>query len=483
MKKKVVLCIAQEEWDEHEDKGVCPPPGLGYIGSLLLQEGYDVKIIDGQLHNYNAQELTDQIEKENADFVGFTATTYNRFKAIEAIKEVKKRLNVPILVGGCHFSPTAEDCLKNVPEIDYVIVNEGEFTTLELLNKLSNNEPINEVRGLVYREGNQIVRTSLRDWIKDLSKEIPPTNWELFELDKYKHTLEVVGTTGKSIGIMTSRGCPQNCVFCSSPKFWKRKVRFRYPIEIVDELELLHKKYGYSYFDFYDDTLTVNPNHVKEICNEIINRGLDIKWYGRARVDTVNKEILELMKKSGCIAISYGVESGSQKILNSIHKNITPEKVYETIKISADLGFHVKAFFLFSLPDERKKDINQTLELMDKLKAISPKIGTPSNFTLIFPGTELEVIAKREGTLAEDFSWNTKPKFEERRVRSENLTMIPFEQKAFTAEDIRAHIINKMNSNKKLFKIGLKKIKSIKSFKDFKKLLKDTKNIILNKIK
>jgi len=151
----------------------------------------------------------------------------------------------------------------------------------------------------------------------------------LFEMEKYHRNIE--GTDIRAVGVMSSRGCPNRCAYCVNAAFRKGILRLRDPIKFVDEIEFLGNKYGLKGFDFWDDTLTISKEHVKRICNEILKRGLDIKWYARARVDTVDKEMLELMWKAGCIKISYGVESGSPRIIKIIRKNINSEQVLKFI--------------------------------------------------------------------------------------------------------------------------------------------------------
>jgi anaerobic magnesium-protoporphyrin IX monomethyl ester cyclase len=405
--KKVVLVIPPQA---EMTKEYLPSIGVAYLAAVLEKNGYGVKIIDSFAMGFNGGQTVDSILKESPFLVGVSANTHNRFNAIEIFKQVKERSNNEIftVAGGPHFSLIPEQALANIPSLGAVVRGEGEETLLQLANHLVKYSRINpgelmNVPGLTFRGDDGIISTPNRDFIKNLD-ELPSPAWHLFNLDKYNARLE--GTISyRAIGISSSRGCPQDCIFCVNSAFWKKFFRRHSPKRFVDEVEFLHKTYGYRAFDFWDDTLTVFKPHAMEICNEIINRGLTIKWYARARVNTVDLELLSLMKKSGCEVISFGVESGSEKILKVIQKNITLKQVRDAARFCKELDLITKFFFIHSLPQETEDDLNLSLDLMNELNSYSPKFHCYDSIARIYPGTQLETLAKNEGRFPIDFNW------------------------------------------------------------------------------
>ncbi len=477
--KKVVLVIPPQE---KFNKDYLPSIGLGYIASCLERANYEVKIIDSHINNFDDEQTINKVLEEKPDAVGITANSHNRFHAISICKGIKKKSNnkIFISVGGCHFSPTAVSLLETVPEIDTVVIGEGERTFVDLLNNYFQNKSLDNVLGVVFRKSEKIVSTPLRPFIKNLD-ELPRPAWHLFELEKYDAKLEGEDET-KSIGVMSSRGCPNACSFCVNSVFWKRIFRRHSPRRFIDDVEFLHKKYGYRGFDFWDDTITTVKDHIKGICEEILKRKLDIVWYARARVNTVDREILALMRKAGCKVISFGVESGSPEILKNIRKNITIDQVRKTVKICVDLNYIIKLFFMYNLPGETLKDIKVTRDLMRELKFYGPNVHVLPGFSLIYPGTEMEGMAKKENCLAHDFNWNSPVKF----ITSEKIGVNPiiplYEQRQLKSEDIKTFLESKTVQFMELIKSISPAIKGVKSFGDFQYLLKRGVNYFKRKV-
>lgn len=468
---KIVLTTAPRAEGDLE-RGGLPFLGIGYIGSWLEKHGYEVVIIDPHTFGWNTVEAVKAIIEENPRVVGLTATTNNRFKAIELIKELKKKNpDLFIFVGGPHFALTAENALKVVSEIDCVVKGEGEITSQELLDTLQKDKDFSKVQGIVYRDkGKEIKETPDRPFEHDIDKFI--LNWDLFEVEKYHRNID--NTDIRAIGVISSRGCPNRCVFCANAAFRKAgrgAFRLRDPIKFIDEVEFLKNKYGFKGFDFWDDTLTISKEHVRKICNEILKRKLDIKWYARARVNTVDKEMLSLMKKAGCIRMSYGVESGSPEILKKILKNITPEQAINAARLSSDLGMKVIMNFMVNLPYETMEDLKMTIDLMKKLakiKNVTPAYG----FSIIYPGTELETMAKKEGWFPKDFSWNEPYRNEKYKIAGVDASLPLMELTGSEIEKVKALMTRELGLRGGVLKKGFKKIKKVKSFKEFKDLVK-----------
>ena len=450
------------------ERGGLPFLGIGYISSWLEKYGYKVKITDPHTFDWNADKSVKEILKYNPKAVGITATTNNRLKAIELIKKLKKENpDLFIFVGGPHFALSARNALENVLEIDVVVKGEGEITSQELLDEYQKDKDFKKIQGIFYRENNQIKETFDRPFEQDIDKFI--LNWELFEIEKYHRNIE--GTNIRAVGVMSSRGCPSRCAYCVNAAFRKGILRLRSPIKFVDEIEFLKNKYGFKGFDFWDDTLTISKEHVKRICNEILKRKLNIKWYARARVDTVDKEMLESMKKAGCIKISYGVESGSPKIIKIIRKNITIEQALTAAQISSDLGMKITMNFMVNLPYETMNDLKMTIGLMKKLNSIK-NVTSAYGFSIIYPGTEMEIIAKKEGWLSRDFSWNESYKSEKYKIAGIDSSLPYMEWTGVEIEKIKAIMARELGVRGGILKKGIKKLKKIRSFKELKGLMK-----------
>jgi len=281
-----------------------------------------------------------------------------------------------------------------------VVRGEGEFATLELMEAYSNNREFYHIKGITFRDkDNEIIETEDRPLLKNLDL-LPQVAWHLFQLKKYKTKPSDLGLS--YIGVMSSRGCHYNCVFCAIKT---KSVSLRSPELFVDELEYLHDRYNPKAFQFFDSTFTINRSHCESICEEIIKRKLDIKWVAKARINNVDESLLSLMKEAGCYKVLYGIESGSERISKRINKNITISQIKKAINVSLKAGLKVTGYFMVSLPDETLEDLKQTVDLMTELIK-NEGVTTTYAYTLIYPGTELERIALKERILPDNFSWN-----------------------------------------------------------------------------
>jgi len=412
---KILLVVPP---NEYISKDYLPPLGVGYVAGMLEKNNYDVKIIDTPVLGWGVDETVRVIKRENPDFLGITCVSNNRFNAIKIVKSAQDLDCIKIL-GGVHFSSTDVDALSNIPA-DVVVRNEGEQTMLEIVK----GKPFKNILGITYRQKNKIVRTPDRPFI-DIN-DLPRPSRNLFPISKYQARLEGEYKS-RCLSIMTSRGCPYQCVFCANKAFWKRVFRLRNSSDVVDEIEDVIITYGIKAFDFWDDTFSVNHKHVELICNEIIKRELDIKWYARMRVNTVNYQMLKNMKKAGCVSVSFGVESGSPRVLKAINKNITLNQVRKATKLSSKLGFNIKLFFMHNLPTETISDVKMTIKFMNELLKYR-KVRVMPAITEIYPSTDLESIAKKQGIIPSDFSWN-KPYYSFRNLKFGLDPLIPhFEQ-------------------------------------------------------
>lgn len=325
--------------------------------------------------------------------------------------------------GGIHPTIFPEEVLNN-KYIDVVCVGEGETTMLELIQTMSKGEGLNKVAGILYKENGKIIKNQARPLIQNLD-DVPFPARDLLPMHDYLFTQ--VGRVGwelpsPSTSMITSRGCPFQCTFCSSHLTFGRKVRYRSPRNVVDEIEHMVNKYKVKGISFVDDTFTLNSKRTSAICSEIISRGINVQWMCMGRVDTTSKELLEDMKKAGCISIGYGIESGSQHVLDEyIKKNISLEAAQKAIKITKEVGLTSVAYFMIGTPGETIDDIHKTIEFAKKLNPDAVNFS----ITIPMPGTEMFNIANKMGTIKvnsfRDYDFSNYPIFESQNLPKEKV--------------------------------------------------------------
>lgn len=392
---KVTLILTPTRPGERR-KFTAPPLGILCLGSYLKEIGHDVTLIDADVEGYTLENLAKKIVSENADLIGITVMTSFAANVLNICKKIKKmNPDSKIVLGGVHVTASGSEMMEYSPYVDYLVVGEGEYTTMELLNALANKSDLKNIRGLIYRDTNgQIIKNEPRPPIPDIDS-LPMPMLDLIENLNFKNYNAIHAGGKKIVNILGSRGCPFNCTFCGAYLVHGRRVRYRSPKKIVDEIEYNQKKFGIDYVAFKDSTFTLNHQWVKEICDEIIKRGLKMGFCVNARVDTVNEEILKILKKAGCETIGFGIESGSQRILDKLKKGTTLEQIKKAVDLVSEMDFFTTSSFMFGNPSETKEDVKKTYEL-----AKSSKLMTVGFCPLTaFPGTEIYVDALKDGTL------------------------------------------------------------------------------------
>lgn len=370
------------------------PLGLAYLGAVLKARGDDVKIIDAAPMDYSLQDISEDVSRNKYDWVGITWLTPMHLIAKETINAVKKaHPHAKIIVGGPHVTIMPKETMEDAPEIDYAVIGEGESAIAELCDAIEGKMKISEVKGIAYRAKDNIHLASPREFIKDLDS-IPLPARELLPMERYKPAPTYYQKLPSHV-VMTSRGCPYRCVYCS--KISGRLYRHHSISRVLQEVELLINNYNAKEIIFRDDTFTVNKDFVTGLCNEMLKRGIDkkIKWTCMTRVNLVDLELLKLMKKAGCWSIHYGIESGSQRLLDLIKKDITLEQAKDAVKWTRKAGIETKAFFMIGLPTETKEESLQTIQFA---KELDPD-WIQCTITVPYPGTELYSLAKANGTL------------------------------------------------------------------------------------
>jgi len=395
--------------------------GLAYPAAVLEKEGLPVKIIDAPVLGYRQGKIIKETKRFKPTIIGLTCLTQEFPATLKLASNLKKHFRqCLIIIGGPHVTVTPRKTMKHQC-FDLAVLGEGEKTLIKLIKNLEKGKSLKKIKGIAFKKGRKIIITSPQPFIKNLNSLPFPARHLLPPLAKYRPTPGSyknlpVGT------IITSRGCPYQCTFCARNVFGNQ-IRFRSPKNVVDEMEVLVKKYGACEIRVWDDTFNLNPKRVIQICQEILKRNLKFSWTCQARVNFTNLRMLRLMKKAGCWQISYGIESGNQAILNKIKKGITLKMAQEAIAKTKQAGIEVKAFFMLGLPGDTEETMQETIDFAKKL---DPDIATFS-ITIPFPGTEIYERAIKTGELRKVSFENYIP-YETKRL--------PFLPKGLTAKKI-----------------------------------------------
>jgi len=357
-----------------------PPIGLASIAAVLEKEGYLVNILDANALKLQPKDIVPLV---SADVIGLTAVTPTINMTIATAHHLKRAYpDLPIILGGVHATLLPKETLVTAPEIDILIRGEGEETIIELLRALEYKLPLSEIQGISYRKDGEVVNNTAR--IKNIDLDsLPFLAYHLLPWFKYRpHPPH--GRVLPFGAIITSRGCPYRCTYCSKPIFGN-KFRGQSPERVVEEIAYFVKRFDIAEFAFYDDVFTINRRRAYAIADEIIKKGLNIQWTCESRVNLVDKQLLQLIKQAGCYSIAYGIESGSQEILDTLNKDITLGQIEETVRLSRDVGLQTVGYFMIGSPGESPETIRQTIQFAKKLKLDFAQFAV----TTPFPGTKL----------------------------------------------------------------------------------------------
>lgn len=360
--------------DAIEHTEIYPPLGLLYIASYTNKHSeHKVKVLDPYALNLDYEEMRRQIKQYDPDVVGITAITTQYRDVIETARVTKEAgSNIHVCVGGPHSFVYPLEIL-NSPYIDSVLQGEVEYSFPMFLTCLEQGKGFRGIHGLYIKHDDKIVKGLPRQVIKDLDS-LPFPNREDVPLEKYRTTFGRRELFTSLIGI---RGCPFRCAFCFH--LYGQSCRFRSPENVVEELEEC-VSLGIRKFTFWDDTFTIDNKWVIDICDKIMEEKLDITWECRGRVNIVNRKVLEHMYKAGCNKIHYGIESGVQRVLDLMKKDITLEQARTAIKTSKEIGFKTYTNWMIGLPSETLDEINQTMKFACSLKGLDF-----ANFAVYYP--------------------------------------------------------------------------------------------------
>jgi radical SAM superfamily enzyme YgiQ (UPF0313 family) len=380
-----------------------PPLGMLYIAGILTREGIEVSILDQAIKNVTIDQSIRWVKKQNPDIVGFSICGSSAREAFKVAESVKTEMpDVTVVLGNYHATFNAERILKKYPSIDVIVRGEGEYTSLDLVKCLEKKQSLKEVEGITFRNHGKIVSTLDRPLIKNID-DLPFPDRSLMNAEYTSLIHGIKAATKRFTTVVSSRGCPFQCIFCGCRKFARGVWRPRSVENIMKELEYL-KSEGYEQFLFVDDNFTLNTRRVVKLCQRMRKEKLNMDWFCDSRVDHISYDMFREMVKAGCKILYFGVESGNQRILDYYKKGITPAQSRNAVNKARKAGVDViVGSFIVGAPDETRGEVKNTLEFAHELDIDVPQLNVLGAFT----GTDLwkEVVSK--GWVDEEKMWET----------------------------------------------------------------------------
>lgn len=372
------------------------PLGIAYIGAVLRQHGIEVRAMDLRFY-CSWEDFERDVGSFKPDIIGISSMTIDFDRALHAAR-VGKKNNALVILGGPHPTVVPETVIAE-PDVDVVVVGEGEYTMLELVEAYSKGDDFSDVKGIYYKNENGVCINPPRNAIVNLD-ELPFPARDLFPLDKILRTPATnFPLPSPALHIMTSRGCYYDCVFCQPclSKIFGKEVRRRSTANVFEEIESIYKNYGIRSLIIEDDTFTSKRGYVISFCKEMIARGLNkkISWYCHSRANTLDEELVDIMKASGCRSICFGIESGSQRVLDMLNKRTTVEQGINSIKLCKQRGIIAVVNMMIGSPDEEPEDLQKSLNFINSVKPEVVYVG----ITTPTPGTHLYDYARDKGLL------------------------------------------------------------------------------------
>lgn len=377
---------------------VAPQP-LIYLGAYLRQNNYKCKLIDANALGMDVDDTVKQALSLSPKYVGITSPTMLISTAARIAKKIKENdSNIVTIVGGPHITAVSEETMALYPDIDIGVLGEGEVTIIELLNTLENKLNLDSIEGVIYRENGKLRKTVSRPFIKDLDT-LPFPAWDMLP-DLLKYYQQSAARIGRwpNISMVTSRGCPFKCIFCARNVFGN-VTRTHSADYVIKMIKYLIKEYKIKSISFEDENFVIYRKRLVEFCNRIIDEEIDITWDCASNVNAVNPELLSLMKRAGCWQINYGIESGSQRILDFIKKDTKLEIIEKSLRMTKKTGIATKGYFIIGHPTETRESIQETIDFARKIDLDIFQMS----FMIPLPGTELYAIADQYGEFKNDW--------------------------------------------------------------------------------
>ena len=381
---------------------ILPILGLGYIANAI-KDKHEVRILDCMKEDYSVDDYAHYLEDYKPDVVGIQCFTYDIYIVADYLKQTRRILpNALTIIGGPHPTAMPEESMRFFSNtLDFAFRSEAEEGLLALLTLIESegvtNESLSKVKNLIWRNGDQIVANPVT-YIADVGKLGMPA-WELMPPDTYpKSPFSAFYKRFPVAPIITSRGCPYKCTYCQASLMSGKRMRYRPVSLVVEEIRYLQENYGVKEFQIIDDNFTLNRKYVMDFCNAIISNRIDITWTcpNGVRLDTLNDEMIEAMKSSGCYIISAGIESGSDRILKYVKKHETTDIMMNSVRMIQKHGIDVVGFFILGFPTESVEEMRKTIKFSKDLGLLR------ANFLLFhpIPGTEIYTMLNHTGELA-----------------------------------------------------------------------------------
>lgn len=373
--------------------GTFPPLGISYIAAVLKKSGHEVSFLDVNAEGWSIDEYRERIRRIDPHVVGFTSTTGDWLSVLEGIKITKDVLPRTItIVGGPQLTMFPEESIS-FDTIDIGVIGEGEYTMVELMDRLEDGKDFTDIRGISYKKNGTIYVAPKRDVIMNLDT-LPFPARELLPNYKYNAIL----ADNPLVTMISSRGCPYSCTFCCKETLGKT-FRQRSPENIIQEIEHIIANYTFGEIMMFDETFTLNKKTTLAICRLINEKRLKFKWSVRTRVDRVDEESLQALKDAGCIRLHLGVESGNSRILEKMNKKIALEQIEKCFKIVNNIGFETMAYLMIGFPGEDRQSVDDTINFTIKIKPswINISVVVP------YPKTHLYQLALNDGLINYDY--------------------------------------------------------------------------------
>lgn len=403
---KILLIVPPAfTFKSHRDVNPLPPMGLGYLASVVEDMGIGVKILDCLVRGWDHEEKVDDvlirvglsddeigdfIRGFNPDLIGVNCQFSRQHRIYHHIFSLVKKIKPDCITvaGGPHATVCPREILKN-PSCDFVLVGEAEESFKDLILAIIQETDMNSIDGLGWKSNGSIILNEKQKWISNLDS-IPFPAYHIMELDRYfgLPTSHGMRHKKKFSPIITSRGCPAKCTFCSAYKVWGKKYRLRSVDNVLEEMRLLRNKYGIEELMFEDDNVTANPKRAKELFSRMVDEGFNFIWDtpNGAGVWSMDENMLGLMKQSGCIRLNFPVESGSQHVLDTIiRKPLKLSKVRELIKYCRKINLDYGMFLVIGMPGEKIKDMWTSIRFAGYCRSYNPHISVATPY----PGTAL----------------------------------------------------------------------------------------------
>ncbi|MFH0864279.1 MAG: radical SAM protein [Candidatus Gottesmanbacteria bacterium] len=373
---------------------VWAPISLATIAAVLKKNRHKIKLIDAIVENLDFTDIGIIIRGFDPDLIILNTATGSIISDL-SLASLAKKIKPRVLVAafGIHVSVLPEECLNSQPSLDFIIRGEPELTSLELADTISCRGDISQIKGISYRHKNQLINNPDRQLLKDLDS-LPFPDWGEINTKNYRMPF-----SGKPfLLVATGRGCPFQCLFCADRIYYGKNLRLPSPERVVDEIEDDINKYNVNEFLFWTESFTLNRQYAISVCQEIINRNLRIKFVVNSRVDNINQDLLNVLKKAGCFMIGFGIESGDDRLLLSMKKGITVNQIKRAVIASNEAGLDVTGHFMIGYPGETKRTIMKTIDLACTL----PFDFAQFYCAVPFPGSDLYPLALKNKWLITD---------------------------------------------------------------------------------